>query len=282
MNRTRSSSARPPARVALVTGAGRRIGAAIARELSAQGWAVIIHCQRSVGEARALAAELEARGGSACVVTGALDGAAAAKRLYARASRCYGRIDCVVNNAALFEYDAPQDFDAALLERHMRLNVAVPAALAGSLHASLAGARRGVVVNLLDQKLANPNPDYFSYTLSKAALAEATRLMAMAFAPRLRVVGIAPGLTLLSGDQTPAEFAQAHGRAPLGRSSTPADIARAVAWVAAEPAITGTTIYVDGGQHLARSLRDVMFVGAAARRRRAPRAEPRMTESDPS
>jgi NAD(P)-dependent dehydrogenase (short-subunit alcohol dehydrogenase family) len=267
MNRTpRPSNARPPARVALVTGAARRIGASIARELSAQGWAVVIHCRRSLAEARALAAELEAHGGSACVVTGALDGAAAAERLYARASRCHGRIDCVVNNAALFEYDAPQGFDAALLERHMRLNVAVPAALARSLHASLTGTRRGVVVNLLDQKLANPNPDYFSYTLSKAALAEATRLSALAFAPKLRVVGIAPGLTLLSGDQTPAGFARAHRMTPLGRSSTPADIARAVAWVAAEPAITGTTIYVDGGQHLAPSRRDVMFVGTGARR----------------
>lgn len=116
------------------------------------------------------------------------------------------------------------------------------------------------VVNLLDQKLFNLNPDYLSYTLSKAALHTATTMLAQALAPKVRVVGVAPGITLASGDQTPEGFAKAHGKTPLGRSSTPEDVAATVCFVADNQAITGTTILVDGGQHLIPSHRDVMFI----------------------
>jgi NAD(P)-dependent dehydrogenase (short-subunit alcohol dehydrogenase family) len=126
--------------------------------------------------------------------------------------------------------------------------------------------QRGVVINLLDQKLFNLNPDYLSYTLSKAALATATTLLARSLAPKLRVVGLAPGLTLPSADQTKADFAKAHARTPLGRSSTPDDLAAAVCFVANAPAITGTTLVVDGGQHLLPTERDVMFLTRADRR----------------
>jgi NAD(P)-dependent dehydrogenase (short-subunit alcohol dehydrogenase family) len=119
---------------------------------------------------------------------------------------------------------------------------------------------QGCVVNLLDQKLWNPNPDYFSYTLSKAALREATVLLAQALAPRVRVVGVAPGITLVSGPMTEAEYLKAHALTPLQRSSTPQDIARAVRFVLESPAITGSTLLVDGGQHLAAQPRDVLFL----------------------
>jgi hypothetical protein len=119
-------------------------------------------------------------------------------------------------------------------------------------------------VNLLDQKLWNPNPDYFSYTLSKAALREATVMLAQALAPRVRVVGVAPGVTLLSGPMTEQEYAAAHQLTPLGRSSTPLDIARAVRFLIDSPAITGTTLLVDGGQHLAAQSRDVLFLAPSA------------------
>jgi NAD(P)-dependent dehydrogenase (short-subunit alcohol dehydrogenase family) len=142
----------------------------------------------------------------------------------------------------------------------MRTNVAAPVLLAQALHASLAADDRGVVINLLDQKLWNPNPDFLSYTLSKAALREATVLLAQALAPRVRVVGIAPGITLPSGTQSEAAFAAAHTGTPLGRSSRPEDVASAVAFVARAQAITGTTLLVDGGQHLVGSPRDVMFL----------------------
>jgi hypothetical protein len=116
------------------------------------------------------------------------------------------------------------------------------------------------VVNLLDQKLWNPNPDHLSYTLSKAALESATTLLALALAPAVRVVGVAPGVTLLSGDMSGVEFAASHRMTPLNRSSTPEDVARAVRFVLESPAITGTTLLVDGGQHLSAQRRDVMFL----------------------
>jgi NAD(P)-dependent dehydrogenase (short-subunit alcohol dehydrogenase family) len=146
----------------------------------------------------------------------------------------------------------------------MRSNVAAPVLLAQALHAALTGNDRGVVINLLDQKLWNPNPDFLSYTLSKAALGEATRLLAMALAPKVRVVGVAPGITLPSGNQSDDGFAAAHARTPLGRSSQPEDVAAAVVFLAKAQAITGTRLLVDGGQHLAGSPRDVMFLTEAA------------------
>jgi NAD(P)-dependent dehydrogenase (short-subunit alcohol dehydrogenase family) len=145
------------------------------------------------------------------------------------------------------------------LLRAMRTNVAAPVLLARSLYEQLAHGARGVVINLLDQKLENPNPDFLSYTLSKAALKEATTLLAIALAPKVRVVGIAPGLTLASNFQSDSGFTEAHRRTPLGRASTPADIAQAAVYLANTDAVTGTVLMVDGGQHLVRSGRDVMF-----------------------
>jgi NAD(P)-dependent dehydrogenase (short-subunit alcohol dehydrogenase family) len=147
------------------------------------------------------------------------------------------------------------------MDRHWRANTAPAVLLSRALHEHLADAgRRGCVVNLLDQKLANPNPDYFSYTLSKAALEAATVMLAQALAPVLRVVGISPGVTLVSGPMSEAQFDAAHRLTPLQRSSTPEDIARAVQFVLVSPAITGTTLLIDGGQHLLGQPRDVLFL----------------------
>jgi NAD(P)-dependent dehydrogenase (short-subunit alcohol dehydrogenase family) len=169
-------------------------------------------------------------------------------------------VACVVNNASAFEHDDIRIFSFDQLLRAMRTNLAAPVVLAQSLHDQLAADARGVVINLLDQKLFNPNPDFLSYTLSKAALQEATVLLAMALAPKVRVVGVAPGLTLRSGEQSEAGFKRAHAQTPLGRSSAPDDVAQAVVYLARAGAITGTTLLVDGGQHLATSPRDVMFL----------------------
>ena len=175
--------------------------------------------------------------------------------LLPRVGAHFGRVDAVVNNASLFEYDDVDDFSHAAMDRHWRANTAPAIMLARALHAAGGGA----VVNLLDQKLWNPNPDYFSYTLSKAALEAATTLLAQALAPSTRVCGVAPGVTLLSGPMDAAEFERAHKLTPLERSSTPEDIARAVRFLLDSPAITGTTLLVDGGQHLQAQPRDVMF-----------------------
>jgi NAD(P)-dependent dehydrogenase (short-subunit alcohol dehydrogenase family) len=142
----------------------------------------------------------------------------------------------------------------------MQANVAAPILLAQALHAATPAGSQAVVINLLDQKLYNLNPDFLSYTLSKAALHTATTMLAQSLAPLVRVVGVAPGITMVSGDQTEDGFAQAHQQTPLGRSSTPQDIADAVVYAASARALTGTTLLIDGGQHLVPLPRDVMFL----------------------
>jgi NAD(P)-dependent dehydrogenase (short-subunit alcohol dehydrogenase family) len=173
-----------------------------------------------------------------------------------------GRLDAVVNNASHFEYDNAETFSYAAMDVHWRANTAPAVVLAQALAAHLRGCSElGCVVNLSDQKLWNPNPDYLSYTLSKAALEAATTVLAQALAPQVRVVGVAPGVTLVSGAaMDDAGFAAAHRKTPLGRSSTPADVARTVRFALESPAITGTTIVVDGGQHLSAQPRDVAFL----------------------
>jgi len=148
-------------------------------------------------------------------------------------------------------------FSFAALEKHIRSNAGAAVLLSQALHEHLASRdARGAVVNLLDQKLWNPNPDFLSYTLSKAALEAANTLLAMELAPRVRVVGVAPGLTLTSHMLSPEKFDALHKLAPLGHSSTAADVAATVAFALANNSITGTTLLVDGGQHLMKFERD--------------------------
>jgi hypothetical protein len=247
--------------VVLVTGSARRIGRSIALDLAAHGWDVAVHCRGAQDEARDTAAALRALGARAEVLSADLADEAATRALVPAVVRALGRLDAVVNNASLFEHDTVASFSHAAMERHWKANTAAPVLLAQALHAHLAGrGARGCVVNLLDQKLWNPNPDHLSYTLSKAALESATTLLAMALAPVLRVAGVAPGVTLPSGPMDEQQFAAAHAMTPLGRSSTAEDIAHAVRFVLESPAFTGTTLLVDGGQHLARQARDVLFL----------------------
>lgn len=250
----------PAAGAALVTGAARRIGREIAVALAEDGWDIAVHYATSRDDALETVRLVEAAGRRAVAVNRDLAVEAGVKSLLAECAHELGEVTCIVNNASIFEYDDAASFGADTLVRLVRTNVAAPVLLAQSLHASLPPNDRGVVINVLDQKLWNPNPDYLSYTLSKAALREATIVLAQALAPRVRVVGIAPGLTLPSGDQSDAGFEAAHARTPLGRSSRPEDIAAAAAFLAKAVSITGTTLLVDGGQHLVGSPRDVMFL----------------------
>jgi NAD(P)-dependent dehydrogenase (short-subunit alcohol dehydrogenase family) len=255
-----TTSPEPSQQTALVTGAGRRIGRAIALALATAGWDIAVHCRSSRAEAQQTADAVRALGRRAVVLECDLADEAAVRELVARAIAALGPVGCVVNNASLFDYDSAAEFSPALLAAHMQANVSAPILLAQALHAATPAGGHAVVVNLLDQKLANLNPDYLSYTLSKAALATATTMLAQALAPTVRVVGVAPGLTMLSGDQSEAGFASAHQATPLGRSSTPQDVADAVCYLVHARAITGTTLLVDGGQHLVPLPRDVMFL----------------------
>ncbi|HTT13887.1 MAG TPA: SDR family oxidoreductase [Burkholderiaceae bacterium] len=247
-------------RAALVTGAARRIGRAIALALARDGWDIAVHYASSRDEALATVASIEALGQRAIAVNRDLAVERGVRSLIGECIEELGMLTCVVNNAAIFEYDTPTRFKSDLLVKHMKLNTAAPVLLAQALHVALPDEQRGVVINLLDQKLANPNPDFLSYTLSKAALSYATTVLAQALAPKVRVVGVAPGITLPSGTQSDEGFAAAHTQTPLGRSSTPEDVGNAVVYLASASAVTGAMLLVDGGQHLVPSTRDVMFL----------------------
>lgn len=248
------------ARIALVTGAARRIGRAIALALARDGWDVALHYATSQADALSTVHEIEQIGRRAVAIARDLADESGVATLVDDCAAALGPLCCVVNNASAFEEDAAANFSPELLARMMRINAAAPIVLAQRLHAQLPAGASGVAVNLLDQKLWNPNPDFLSYTLSKAALKEATRLLAQALAPKLRVVGVAPGTTLASTYQTAEGFAAAHAATPLGRASTAGDIAQAVVYAVNARAVTGTTLIVDGGQHLVPTGRDILFL----------------------
>ena len=247
-------------KVALVTGAAKRIGRGIALALAQRGWDVVVHYGRSADQAMATVREIEQLGRRAAAVQCDLSDEKDVRSLLDKAQMALGAVSCVVNNASLFENDSAADFSTASLDRHMHANLAAPMLLARALHSATPDGAQSVVINLLDQKLYNLNPDFLSYTLSKAALQTATTVLAQALAPKVRVVGVAPGLTLVSGNQTEEGFAKAHRMTPLGRASTLEDVASAVCFAAENQSMTGTTLLVDGGQHLLPLQRDVMFV----------------------
>ncbi len=247
-------------KTALVTGAAKRLGREIALGLAHDGWDIAVHYRASKADAQATVADITALGRRAIALCCDLANEAEVRQLVPRAVGHLGSLGCVVNSASLFDYDDAQNFAQSGLDAHMHCNLAAPVLLAQALHAATPDSEQAVVINLLDQKLFNLNPDFLSYTLSKAALHTATSLLATALAPKLRVVGLAPGLTLVSGDQTEEGFAKAHRQTVLGHSSTPADIVQAACYLANARSVTGTTLLVDGGQHLLPMNRDVMFV----------------------
>jgi NAD(P)-dependent dehydrogenase (short-subunit alcohol dehydrogenase family) len=245
----------------LVTGGARRIGAGIVRRLALRGHAVAIHHHQAPDDAEALAGAIEAAGGRVCIVTGELADPATAPRLIEAArDGLGGPLTGLVNNASQFAFDALPLTDFDLLDAHMRINLGAPVALASAL-AAQDDLDEGAVVNLLDQKVANLNPDFFTYTCSKAALAAATELMARALAPRVRVNAVSPGLTLPSLDQSDAEFSEHSRRNVLQRPVALDDIAAMVEHLLTSRSITGQNVFVDCGQRFLPRDGDVMFEG---------------------
>jgi len=242
-------------KIALVTGGGKRLGAKIASALGADGWHVVIHYNRSGTEARAVEAAIREAGGSAETVQFDMADTAGIRDFMDRV----GRVDALINSASIFEMDRPEDVDAATLEHTLSINLVAPVVLASAMAQAHTERASGCIINILDQKLFNLNPDFFSYTLAKSGLLSATTTMAMALAPRVRVNGIAPGITLPSGGQSQAEFERAHRMNPMQGGSTPDDIIRTVRFILATPSMTGETIIVDGGQHFDARDGDVMY-----------------------
>ena len=261
----------PAASTALITGAARRLGREMALGLAAAGWQVAVHYRGSHEEALTTVADCEATARDAghahtafAVFAADLADEAATRALLPQVIERLGPVRAVVNSASLFEHDAPESFGYEALQRHLAANTGAPVLLAQALHAHRAALYQGpeaedgdaVVVNILDQKLWNLNPDFFSYTLSKAALEAATTMLAQALAPRLRVVGVAPGLTLTSHMLSKEKFEALHRLSPLGRSSSAQDVVATVKFALDNRSITGTTLLVDGGQHLMKFERD--------------------------
>lgn len=241
-------------RTAIVTGGAKRIGAEISRALAADGWHVLIHCHRSRAEAEALAEAL----GTASVVQADLADPGAAEAIMAGLDGLPPP-RLLVNNASRFVYDSAADFDVAGWDAHLDTNLRAPALLSRAFAARV-GAGPGLIVNLLDAKMAAPNPDFFSYTVSKLGLAGLTELAARAFAPAIRVCGIAPSVTLVSGPQSRDNFDAVHDLNALGRGVEVGEIVAALRFIIATPTFTGQTVLLDGGQRFLSLARDVQFL----------------------
>jgi NAD(P)-dependent dehydrogenase (short-subunit alcohol dehydrogenase family) len=237
-------------KAALVTGGARRIGRALALALAEAGFAVAIHHHRSRQDAGALAADIERNDGKAVVLAADLADEAAVERLLPAATAALGPVGVLVNNASLFDNDTLATATRASWEAHLAVNLRAPLVLTQRFAALLPPDAGGVVVNMLDERVWNLTPYFLSYTLAKSALWTLTRTAALALAPRIRVNGIGPGPTLPSPRQSPEQFLERCRAMPLKRGTSPEEIAAALRFILAAPAMTGQMIALDGGEHL--------------------------------
>ena len=235
---------------ALVTGAGVRIGRAIALDLGRHGWAVAVHYHGSAEAAGDVVDAITAGGGRAEAFAADLADEAETEALVPRCAGALGPLTCLVNNASVFENDRLATATRESWDAHLDVNLRAPVVLIRAFVEQLPNDAAGNVINLLDQRVWNLGAEFFSYTVSKAGLWTLTRSLALALAPRVRVNAIGPGPTLPSKRQTDAQFAAHCARLPLGRGTTPEEICRAVRFVLAAPAMTGQMIALDGGEHL--------------------------------
>lgn len=246
-------------RTALITGAARRIGAAIAHDLAREGYRIIAHYHRSEADAAELASLIRAAGGVCETIQADLSRREEIESLMPRCTAAFGPVHVLINNAATFFNDVIDTVTWDSLHAHMTPNFVAPLMISRDFVRLFGTGDQGCIINLLDQKLDNLNPDFLSYTLSKIALQGVTQLLAMSCGPNIRVNGVAPGITLISGKQTEESFQRAWRATPLNRSSTPAEIASCVRFILSTPSITGQTIVLDGGESLRGRARDVAF-----------------------
>ena len=244
-------------KVAFVTGAARRIGRTIAEQLAAQGYALALHANNSAPEAEVLADMLEKKGVRTTVIEGDLADAESVPSMI-EAAAALGRLSLLVNNASLFKDDALQDFSADQFDAHMAINLRAPLLLAQAF-ARHAASDDPSIVNIIDQRVFRLTPQFFTYTLSKAALLTATQTMAQALAPSIRVNGVGPGPVLPNIHDGSEGFMREAQGTPLGKPVDPAEIARAVLYLANARSVTGQMIAVDSGQHIGWQTPDVIL-----------------------
>jgi NAD(P)-dependent dehydrogenase (short-subunit alcohol dehydrogenase family) len=253
----------PHRRNVLVTGAAVRLGAALTRTFAIAGWRVFCHYGQSREAANNLTAELCAAGYEVVALQADLSSEVGCQNLIAKVKAYTGKLDCLINNASSFEPDSATSFDSIDASSQLQMNLLSPLSLARWMAQELVpdhSPTPSCVIHILDQKVFNLNPDYFTYTLGKLALERAVSLQAQALAPKIRVCGVAPGLMYLSGPQTRENFELASRANLLGRATDPDDVAKTCLFLASTTAITGVTLTVDNGQHLVPLSRDIMFV----------------------
>lgn len=252
----------PTLKTVLVTGGALRLGALLCQAFAQAGWQVWCHYQRSAQAAQHLQAQLQAQGATVHLVQADLAQASAREHMMSTIEAQTGALDCLVNNASLFEPDSGSQMDLPGTQLQLEVNLLAPLSLAALMArqaAPRACAGQRSVIHVLDQKVFNLNPDYFSYTVSKLALERAVALQAQALAPALRVCGVAPGLMFQSGPQTPENFERASRINLLREPLQPTQVANTCLFLASNPCITGSTLCVDNGQHLVPLSHDVMF-----------------------
>lgn len=235
---------------ALVTGAGQRIGRAIALDLAAAGWSVAVHYHGSATAAEEVVADIVRRGGRAVALPADLMSDDACRALVDAALHHLGRLGCLVNNASVFDDDRADTVTRESWDRHMQVNLRAPLVLSQTFAARRAADDEGVIINLIDQRVWRLTPFFLSYTVSKVGLWTLTRTLAMALAPRVRVNAIGPGPTLPSARQSDEHFRRQWSATPLGRPVGLDDITRAVRFILDSPSLTGQMLALDAGQHL--------------------------------
>jgi NAD(P)-dependent dehydrogenase (short-subunit alcohol dehydrogenase family) len=239
-----------PIKAALVTGAAKRLGRAIALGLAAEGWDVAVHCHSSRGEAEATAEKIRALGRRAIVLQADLGREAEVETLIPRARKELGDLTCLVNNASVFEMDKIETVTRDSWDRHIETGLRAPLVLSQAFAKQLPDGAEGNIVNMLDQRVWKLTPYFLSYTVAKMGLWTLTRTLALALAPRIRVNGIGPGPTMASERQTAEQFNAQSSAVPLGHGATPEEIAKGVLFILSAKAMTGQMIALDGGEHL--------------------------------
>jgi len=235
---------------ALITGAARRIGRAIALALADDGYDIAVHYGASRAEAEAVAAAIAGKGRRTALLSADLARESETLGLLGAAAQALGPVTCLVNNASQFERDEALTVTRMSWDAHMETNLRAPFVLMQEFARALPAETSGNIVNILDERVWSLTPHFVSYTLSKAGLWTLTQAMALALAPRIRVNAIGPGPTLPSPRQSEAQFARQQASMPLRRGATPEEIGDAVRFILASPSLTGQMIALDGGQHL--------------------------------
>jgi NAD(P)-dependent dehydrogenase (short-subunit alcohol dehydrogenase family) len=254
----------PRRRGVLITGGARRVGAAIAKALAEDGWFIIVHYNKSESEAASLAKSLNRNGKEICYTIQAdLNEKSGIETLIPRSAEIFAQaniqFECLINNAGRFVYDNLNTMTWESWSDHLVPGLYAPVFLSKYFAEAIKTSEQGLIINMVDQKVENLNPDFFSYTISKYSLYGATKLLAMTLAPRIRVCAIAPGILLPSGKQDEKQFEIAWRRTPLGRNATVEEVVQAVRFLIATDSATGNVIVLDGGESLMRRGRDVAF-----------------------